>query len=432
MKKEMKEKFKLVFLWVFAFTVIIFIISLRLKAASPPSNYFPIVSNVNGHITQRDVDYINQYIDTQNNYVLAYYFKSQGSAADSQKHYYYILTFPKTSSGMIYGEVLNTNYKFNIYSQGTFSSCHLYEYRIQVSNHSYSERYDLVTNNMTNCLSYFQNKESSMYNHNLDYASNFNVFSSNNTQNRYLILIKNGQIPIPDGDLIPEGAEKPDWENYKIDWSTGRPTFDGSSVESAVQSVFSFFSWYASKIGDTIQNSINFVVDSLNYAIQTFMNSVRAKFDMIKDTVNDFADMVEDYIDNITGTISDIKDKISDFVDDFVEFADLFIHPFDEEEFEEQIEDCQLIQQYNELLDNCETIQAIFDYAAERDTFSLYIDFENPFADSEHKIIHSQISFDWLVPLRSVYRPFLWVFTLIECFVGGMRILGNIIGGKAK
>ena len=130
--------------------------------------------------------------------------------------------------------------------------------------------------------------------------------------------------------------------------------------------------------------------------------------------------------------IEKIYTKIEGLYNDFLEFADLFINPFDEEEFENQIDNCQLITQYNELLDNCEVLQQIFNETSEPDSFILYIDFENPFADSEHKIIHGEINFNWLVPLRPVYRPFLQVFVLIECFVGGFRILGNIIGGKAK
>ena len=109
-----------------------------------------------------------------------------------------------------------------------------------------------------------------------------------------------------------------------------------------------------------------------------------------------------------------------------------YVPELDEEEFEDQMESCELINQYEELMDNCEVLQQIFDYAEERDYFVLYIDFENPFADSEHKIIHSEISFTWLKDYRSTYRPFLWVFTMLECFIGGMRLLGGIIGGKAK
>ena len=163
----------------------------------------------------------------------------------------------------------------------------------------------------------------------------------------------------------------------------------------------------AEYIGKTIQYYGNAIIQTINNAIQNFY-------------------------DNMVALIEPIVSDLNELKQNFLDFSDLFIHPFDEEEFEEQMESCELINQYNELMDNADDIRAIYNNAEERDYFVLYIDFENPFADSEHKIIHSEISFTWLKDYRSTYRPFLWLFTMLECFVGGMRLLGGIIGGKAK
>lgn len=243
------------------------------------------------------------------------------------------------------------------------------------------------------------------------------------------IVFGNGQPipPTPEDENITDETEKPTFSDYEVDWSSGRPSFDPSDP---TQSLFSFFSWFSSKIGDTLTGGWNFIVDSLDWSLQRFLNNVRAKFNEVKESVNDFADMVEDNIEIVQGYLSDLKDYVSDIKTDVEEFADLFIHPFDEEEFEDQMGSSEFLNAYDEFMANAEILNDIFDNAEERDHFSLYISFENPFADTNHRIISSEINFDWLVPLRSIYRPFLWVCTLVELFVGGARVLTHVLGGK--
>lgn len=242
------------------------------------------------------------------------------------------------------------------------------------------------------------------------------------------IVFCNGQPspPTPEEDITDE-TEKPIFSDYEVDWSTGRPSFDPSDPS---QSLFSFFSWFSNKIGDTLTGGWNFIVDSLDWALQRFLNNVRNKFNEVKESVNDFADMVEDNVEIVQGYLSDLKDYVSDIKTDIEEFADLFIHPFDQEEFEDQMGSSEFLNAYDEFMANTEILNDIFDNAEERDHFSLYISFENPFADTNHRIISSEINFDWLVPLRSIYRPFLWVCTLVELFVGGARVLTHVLGGK--
>ena len=243
------------------------------------------------------------------------------------------------------------------------------------------------------------------------------------------IIFTNGQPvpPTPEDENITDNTVKPSFNDYQVDWTTGKPSFD---TNNPMESLFDYFSWFSGKIGDTLVGGWNFIVDSLDWSLQTFLNNVRAKFNEIKESVNDFADMVEDKVDIVNGYLSDLKDYVSDIKTDLEEFADLFIHPFDEEEFEVQMANSEFLNAYDEFTANADIVSSIFDNAEERDHFSLYISFENPFADSQHRIIASEINFDWLVPLRSVYRPFLWVCTLIELFVGGARVLTHVLGGK--
>lgn len=261
----------------------------------------------------------------------------------------------------------------------------------------------------------------------INYISSDIYLTNNNAWvvNMPVFVTEIPSIPLPDNDTYPEESEKPNLSDYYE--PDNAPSFDNSSTTSAIQSIYNILNWFFGSNG--IGGIVNFLIDNTNWALQKVINNIR---NVLTEVATQIKEAIEDLSDNITGFLSDIHDKLSDFYDSFVDFADLFIYPFDQEEFEEQIDNCQLITQYNELLENCEVLQQIFNETSEPDSFILYIDFENPFADSEHKIIHGEINFNWLVPLRPVYRPFLQVFVLIECFVGGFRILGNIIGGKAK
>ena len=227
-----------------------------------------------------------------------------------------------------------------------------------------------------------------------------------------------------DGNRIPKPTA-PTINNYS--WTTyTNPTIDTSTIETLLESIFNTlsynFSYLFTNLGglftnliSNIVNEFNFVVDSIYYVSNNIVSA-------IQDFATDFYNNMVSLFESIAETIQAINNKIE-------EVADLFINPFDEEEFEEQMENSDFLNAYNELMDNADDIRAILNNAEERDHFSLYISFENPLATTNHRIIQSEISFDWLVPLRSVYRPFLWVCTLIELFVGGARVLTHALGG---
>lgn len=210
-------------------------------------------------------------------------------------------------------------------------------------------------------------------------------------------------------------------------WTTvNTPPVDTSSVEALIESEITvinyLFGWLSSNLSGefaNLTNNIKGLVDYIGETLQYYGDLIIAN---IQNGIQNIYENFEALVEPIATTLNEIQSKFNDFVE-------LFTNPFDEEEFEEQIENSSFFTNYNAIIDNCEEISEIFDYAEEREHFSLYISFENPFADSEHKIISSEINFDWLVPLRSVYRPFIWVCVLIELFVGGARVLTRIIGG---
>ena len=418
--KKNNENLNLAILWILSFGFIAFMLFLMCfkSSAASEQDYFPMEQNKNGHFTQNQIDKIAQTFDDTNNYIFAVY-GGDAPGYNGRMKNFYVCYFPKSvNTGFVYAEKSNNLYQFSLYTYGSISPTYTL-FQILEDNWTYQNSWSIGS---------FQNLISSNYDSTTDYISNFMLITNNNPQTAKIVLLYDDGISVPDGDTARDDMEKPDSSDYFPEW-TNAPTFDNSTVENALQSIFNYFVWFGGNIKGTLEGLGNFISDTVRWSIQKVLDRITTT---AQDLLSGIQTKINDVITSIGGKIDTFTGKLEDLYDGFTSFADLFIHPFDEEEYEEQIANCELINQYNTLVDNCEVIQQIFDYATERDHFSLYIDFENPFADSEHKIIHSEINFDWLVPLRSVYRPFLWVFTLFECFVGGMRVLGNVIGGKAK
>lgn len=423
MKKPSKDDLKIIFLWLFSFTVIIFMITLTAHAEEP--SYFPMGQNDNNKITENYINLINQRIgNNDDKYVLIKYAGKNGSNTLVDVAYW-----NKADGVYVYGEVKNNGYQWSLYKVGSKSVN--YRQFVFSSNGTVGGIYQ-------ESISLFQNINSSLYSTSVSYVSNFQLYSTNAEDRQIILAYTDGPLinvgaaalPLPfivpsyvTGDTPPTTVP-PSYTINNYTWTTA-PSFDNSSIINGIQSIKDTLEWLSDNLHAELSNLINNIKGLVEYLGKTLQYYGNA----IIETLNN---LIQNFYDNMVALIEPIVSDLNELKQNFLEFADLFIHPFDEEEFEEQIENCQLISQYNELMDNADDIRAIFNNAEERDYFVLYIDFENPFADSEHKIIHSEISFTWLKDYRSTYRPFLWLFTMIECFVGGMRLLGGIIGGKAK
>jgi hypothetical protein len=379
-----------------------------------------------GQVLQTFAVWQNQSIPFQNNFTT----NGLGNPTDISNHYD-DFDWSENTITLQFRDLANTNNK----------CIRLFTFYVNLNN----QHVNLVSFNQANTI----NK--GVYGNTgavINYVSNPIYYTyANSVYPQYMLFSSNledfepepGETIEPDMDNLEDGLTKPTPPTKPTTTpptSTTPPNIDTSSQSAFWTSLGDLLKWgfgelkgYIQWIGglinawlDYIGDWIEYLGDLIDYWLEIIKRAIKS---LAQNIYDNFTNFFKPILDNITETITTIKDKVT-------EFAALFIHPFDEEEYEEQIANCQLISQYNTLVDNCEDIQAIFDNAEERDHFSLYIDFENPFADEQHRIIASEINFDWLVPLRSVYRPFLWVFALVDLFTGGMRILGNIIGGKAK
>lgn len=398
------------------------------------SNYFPMQQNENGNIPQYIIDYFND------NYAEDYYIVLRwwGHNASFNEDYIYFLMFPKTNDFMVYGEILNNGYQFSLYNSGNqiggLSNGHM-----GFRNGSQSDYWNGGQN-----ITGWQVLNSSLYDNSTDFVSNFKIWTNSNEDNRDVVLrygsdeeiIDVGHATHPHFDGLhphygntvnPPDEVPPTYTINNYSWTTyNNPPVDNSSTDALLESIFDILSYNAGYLQTNISNEFDNLILNIKGLVDYMGETLQYYGDLI---IANIQNGIQNFYDNMVSLVEPIHDKISALQEKVEEVADLFINPFDEEEFDEQIENSSFFTNYNAIIDNCEEISEIFDYAEERDHFSLYISFENPFADSEHKIIASEINFDWLVPLRSVYRPFIWVCVLIELFVGGARVLTRIIGG---
>jgi hypothetical protein len=434
MKKD-KNSLKLAILWTFSFVVIIFMMTMRANAES--SNKLPYrvydefsTFKYNDFLTayKNNTSFANTYPSItyafENNISFGHY---QETTILGDTYYVYIIPNDEYSvnlNGIPYKDfdtttnylsVIFTGYRISFrYRNGTLTCT-----GGTTSPAEYSIGF---------CGSFLTLPELQYLNGNIYWGETYPVLVDQN----FVFPVQVGTAIVPPEPFIPQYLTgdtaptnvPPSYVFTEYNWTT-KPTFDGSSVLNAIQST---------------KDTLDWLGDNLRYELANFGNNIKGCFEYIGKTiqyygngiVKSISDGIQNFYDNMKNLVEPIHQNLANLYNDFRDFADLFIHPFDEEEYEEQIANCALITEYNTLLDNSEVIKQILIDAEEKDSFILYIDFENPFADSEHKIIKSEINFNWLVPLRPSYRPFLWVFTMLECFIGGFRLLGNIIGGKAK
>lgn len=445
MKKKINDNLKLALLWIISFgiiAVILFLMCFNSSAASVSNTEIPYIvpnwRNANSCIPEQALESAEiRYINDVRNFFgyqgeLSYLVFVTDGIINGNTYQIFFITNPTIT------ETYPDNYDFhNGFIKVNSNNVQLIAVNVRVSDNYVTGDWLNLGNKVTLCGS---SATVTIGNGNLTSRYPFYMYGIDEIKsgNDKVIFTNTAPFTIPTGhatqpinnpdNLIKDSNNNllhkptaPTINNYS--WTTyNNPPIDTTDIQSVLESIWNSliynFTYLFSNLGglfnnliNNIENFINYVVDSIYYISNNIVSAIQ---DFATDFYNNMVSLFEPMVQTIQDT------------------ADLFLNPFNQEEFDEQMENCQLISQYEELLDNCDVIREVFATAQEKDSFILYIDFENPFADSEHKIIKGEINFNWLVPLRSVYRPFLWVFTLLECFIGGFRLLGNIIGGKAK
>lgn len=298
----------------FLFLVVICIIccfTLPVHAASD-QDYFPMLQNNNGHFTEEWKTMFETQLDSENYNILVMYRYYQQSLG---RYHFYFVRYPKDADGAIYGEVNNDLIHWSLYK---------YNHPSTNAGSAYIQNDTLVLTYGGNAYEIFLNLESSNYNTDIDYISNFQLYSSNNIDTRRIVLMySSGDEVIGDDDTVPEGTEKPDFENYFPE-DTTPPTFDNSSVEAALGSIFDYLQYETNKISGTLSGIGKYLSDSLMWGLQMVINNIRSK--------------IQEMITAIGDKINEVKVGIGSIIDNIEDFVDYIKEPIDKQAIDEALE----------------------------------------------------------------------------------------------
>lgn len=409
---ERKNAIKIYFRYFLLLISFLILFSSRSFAASD-QDYFPMEQNHNNKFNSAVLNKIGQTYNSQDNYIFV-----KWDSYSANRNQAYVLWFPKNASYMIYGEKSSNLYQFSLYVDGgTFPNANIQ--RIQIPNDaSYINQFTGYS------LSVFSNIYSSNYTDTTDYVSNFQIMT-NNTSSAKIVLLYDDGVSFPDEDTARQDMEKPESDDYFPDW-TNKPTFDDSSVENALSSLFDIVDWGWNNIKNTIKGLGEFITDTFRWGTQKLIDTIRNKVDEIKTA--------------IVNKLGEIWDKIGDVADALLEFGetlgnvyDFFANPWDSSDFDYTLQHSDFYAIYTSIGDSLDSINDTIDSVNEPESFVIrYSTGFHP--DNEpgfhFPTIEGEISFDWLIPLRIYYRPILWLVVIYEMVVYGFSTFGDVLQGR--
>ena len=384
-----KDKFferLLIFAWIFMLFICLALLSFTSHAASD-QDYFPMFQNNNGFFSDFDKTSIENYFDSENNYVFAYFAGYQAGYGSRMKNFY-VLKIPKNSGITIYGEKYTNLQQFSLYAVGgSFSNSDVTFY--QILDQGWTYQYSAN-------LSVFTGMYSSNYSNSVDYVSNFKIMT-NGTSSAQVVLFYDDGVTIPDGDTAREDMDKPDIDDYIPSWSN-KPSFDNSSVEAALSSIFDITSWVGENIRETIKGLGDFIGDTFRWVGQKIINSIRDKIDELKAGIVEALGPINALVNDIKGFVSSIKTEI-EYITEPVD-SDLIYDTYSGTSFASDIGSIQT---------NFTSFVGQFNDITEPNTYKIPIHFEN--ITIFHDVGVQYIDLGWINSVKSVLRAFLWCIT---------------------
>ena len=204
-------------------------------------------------------------------------------------------------------------------------------------------------------------------------------------------------------------------------WNTyNAPTVDTSTLETLLQSLI-----------DIVKYNTTYIVGGITGLIENLLTNLQNMFAyigaLIEYSLRVLVTNIQNAIQNLYENFKSLVEPIFQLLDIVKEKVEYITEPFDKEEFFHQVDGNHLITACIHIEDYGEQVKSILTNAQERNTFHLNITYPKPDGTN----FQTMISFDWLYPLRHLYMPYLWVFTILYLFFSACRLLGNVIGGKS-
>lgn len=362
-------------------------------SAASDQDYFPIEQNKNGHFTDNAISTIANYFDDETNYIVVYYFD----------YNYRAIVFPKSTYtnnlGQLCGEKNSALTHFSFYGLGVVPTT---TYQFQLINGT-----QLVNlQNFGSGFNYWQSLPSSNYDTSKDYISNLKIWTTNNSSKKLVIdYDEDPTYSDPDNDTYPNNFEKPNISDYYI--PSEAPLFDGSSLDKAVESLYSLLKWYLSD-PNGLPGLIQYVIDNTNWAIQKVINNIR--------------NVIEDSVETISGFLSDIKDWVDDIKDGLNDLVDFITNPWDSSEFQTQLSGSTFYGSLSSTITNIRTFGTSLTSASEPESFVITLDLTSIGWGT------SEIDFNWLKNFRTVLRLIIGCVLIYWLAITVITSINNIVG----
>lgn len=198
------------------------------------------------------------------------------------------------------------------------------------------------------------------------------------------------------------------------------PSFDDSSILDALDSIAQILIY----TGNYLVSNVLGAFSTLSGNIIKIGEYIVGVFEYIgRSIITNIQNAVQNLYENIVSLFQPLFDLVS-VIREKIEYI---TEPFDKEEFFHQVDGNHLITACIHIESYGQQMKSILTNAQERNTFHLNITYPKPDGTS----FQTMISFDWLYPLRHLYMPYLWVFTILYLFFSACRLLGYVIGGKS-
>lgn len=418
MKDKYLEKI-IIFSWIIFLFICLFLLSFTSHAEEV---YFPMSQNANGLFTDFDIQTIESYYDSENYNIFAY-FSGYAPGYGTRMKNFYIVRFPKDqeTEANIYGEIYSNGYTFSLYA---YSNPVLTYGYLQILEQNWTYPYSASMSN-------FQNIPSNIYNTDIDYVSNFRVYTTNTkevTVLRYgsdnpIVDLGTAILPGPFIDPIystgdtPPSQVPPSFTINNYTWTTNNPpSFDSSSVEAGLES-----------LGDIISYQIGWISDNLHGEFTTLTGNLKGLFDYIGKTIQYYGNAI---ISSINNGIQNFYDNMLNLVQPIFDKISYITQPIDGTVIYDNISTTSLVSNISTINSCLSSFQSSFNNVSEPESFKIPIHLENLPIDY---FGIQQVQYIDLGVLGStekgLIRTFMWALITYSLFITIVDSISNYING---
>ena len=200
--------------------------------------------------------------------------------------------------------------------------------------------------------------------------------------------------------------------------NTPEPSIDNTSLESLVESLFSWLKWQFQQI----KGLFNFIADKFGYLIGKVLtginNAINSLVDNLKSLFKPLLDSINGFLDNIKTAVQTIKDQI-----------DYIIEPLSVSVIYDNISQTSLMTNVNTIISSTTAFISDFNSCSEPSTYKIPIHLENLPSSLFGVQTTQYIDLGVIDPVKSALRLLMWALTTYGLFYTVIDSIANYING---